>query len=46
MIVAHGNSLSAIMIEVGLYKPKEISSIEPPIGSPLCLEYKNNKLIN
>ena len=46
LIAAHGNSLRAIMIEVGLYKPEEISSIELPTGSPLCLEYKNNRLIN
>ena len=45
LIVAHGNSLRAIMINVGLYEPKEISSIELPTGSPLCLDYKNGKLI-
>mgnify|MGYP001398509688 FL=1 len=46
LIVAHGNSLRAIMIEVGLYKPEEISSIELPTGSPLCLNYEKGKLIN
>ena len=46
LIVAHGNSLRAIMIMVGLYEPKEISSIELPTGSPLCLEYNDGKLIN
>ena len=46
LIVAHGNSLRAIMIKVGLYKPEEISSIELPTGSPLCLEYKKGNLIN
>ena len=46
LIAAHGNSLRAIMIKVGLYKPEEISSIELPTGSPLCLEYNNSKLIN
>ena len=45
LIVAHGNSLRAIMINVGLYKPKEISLIELPTGSPLCLDYNNGKLI-
>ena len=44
LIVAHGNSLRAIMIEVGMYKPKEISSIELPTGSPLCLDYDNGQL--
>ena len=46
LIAAHGNSLRAIMIKVGLYKPEEISSIELPTGSPLCLEYKKGNLIN
>ena len=46
LIVAHGNSLRAIMIKVGLYKPEEISSIELPTGSPLCLQYENGKLID
>ena len=45
LIAAHGNSLRAIMIKVGMYKPEEISSIELPTGSPLCLDYQNGKLI-
>ena len=44
IIVAHGNSLRAIMIQVGLYKPEEISSIELPTGSPFCIVFKDNKL--
>ena len=44
LIVAHGNSLRAIMIKVGLYKPEEISSIELPTGSPMCLDYENGEL--
>ncbi len=44
LIAAHGNSLRAIMIKVGLYKPEEISSIEIPTGSPLCLDYDNGQL--
>ena len=44
LIVAHGNSLRAIMIKVGMYKPEEISSIELPTGSPLCLDYDNGQL--
>ena len=46
LIAAHGNSLRAIMITVGLYKSEEISSIEIPTGKPLCLEYFNAKLVN
>ena len=44
LIAAHGNSLRAIMIRVGMYKPEEISSIELPTGSPLCLDYANGQL--
>ena len=46
LIAAHGNSLRAIMIMIGLYKHEEISNIELPTGSPLCLDYKDGKLIN
>ena len=46
LIAAHGNSLRAIMITVGLYKPEEISTIEIPTGSPLCLDYENGELKN
>ena len=35
LIAAHGNSLRAILIKVGLYKPEEISSIELPTGLSL-----------
>ena len=37
LIAAHGNSLRAMMIELGMYKPEEISNIELPTGSPLCI---------
>ena len=46
LIVAHGNSLRAIMITVGLYMPEEISKIELPTGSPFCIDYEKKKLIN
>ena len=46
LIAAHGNSLRAIMITVGLYKPEEISTIEIPTGSPFCLDYENGELKN
>ena len=46
LIVAHGNSLRAIMIKLGMYKPEEISSIELPTGRPLCLDYLNGELKN
>ena len=46
LIAAHGNSLRAILIMIGLYKPEEISSIELPTGKPFCLEYEKGKLTN
>ena len=44
IIVAHGNSLRATMIQIGLYKPEEISNIEIPTGSPFCIVFMNDKL--
>jgi len=45
LIVAHGNSLRAMMICIGLYKSEQISKIEIPTGSPFVFYYENNKLI-
>ncbi len=44
IVVAHGNSLRAIMISIGLYKPNEISNIEIPTGKPLCINFENKKI--
>ena len=46
LITAHGNSLRAIMIIVGLYQPEEISNIEIATGNPFIIHYENGKLIN
>ena len=46
LIAAHGNSLRAMMIELNMYKSEEISSIELPTGSPLCINLDEGKLIN
>ena len=46
LIVAHGNSLRATMIRIGLYKPEEISNIEISTGSPFVINYQNGKLID
>ena len=45
LIAAHGNSLRATMIKVGLYQPEEISNIEIPTGSPFVINYENGKII-
>ena len=44
IIVAHGNSLRATMIKIGLYKPEEISKIELPTGSPFIINFSSGKL--
>ena len=46
LIAAHGNSLRAMMIELGMYKPDEISNIELPTGSPLCINLDHGKLVD
>ena len=46
LIVAHGNSLRATMIQVGLYKAEEISNIELPTGCPFVISYESGKVVN
>ena len=46
LIAAHGNSLRAMMIELGMYKPEEISNIELPTGSPLCINLDRGRLFD
>jgi len=46
LIVAHGNSLRAMMIEVGLYKKEEISKVELPTGIPFVISYESRKIID
>jgi len=46
LIVAHGNSLRATMIQVGLYKTEEISKIELPTGKPFVVSYESGKVVD
>ena len=46
LIVAHGNSLRASLILVGLYKAEEISKIEIPTGIPFVINYESGKVMN
>ena len=46
LIAAHGNSLRAMMIELGMYKPEEISNIELPTGLPLCINLDQGRLVD
>ena len=45
LVVAHGNSLRAMLICLKLYKPENISKIDIETGKPLVVYYKNNELI-
>ena len=44
LLVAHGNSLRATIIIVGLHKTEEISEIEIPTGSPFVINFENDKI--
>ena len=44
LVVAHGNSLRASMIQVGLYKSEEISNIELPTGIPFVITFDKGKV--
>ena len=46
LIAAHGNSLREMMIELGMYKSEEISNIELPTGSPLCINLDQGRLVD
>jgi len=46
LVVAHGNSLRATMIQVGLYKTDEISKIELPTGKPFIISYVSGKVVD
>ena len=46
LIAAHGNYLRAMMIELGMYKPEEISNIDIPTGSPLCINLDQGRLVD
>ena len=46
LITAHGNSLRALCICLGIYQPQEISKIEIPTGVPFVIKFDNNKIIS
>lgn len=46
LIVAHGNSLRASMIQVGIYKSEEISKIELATGSPFLISFESGKIVS
>lgn len=46
LVVAHGNSLRALLVCLELYQPREISKIEIPTGEPLLITFKNSKIVS
>ena len=46
LIVAHGNSLRAMLICLKIYKPENISKVEIPTGKPILIEFENNNLLS
>lgn len=43
LIAAHGNSIRALLIILGLYTPENIQSAEIPNGKPLVVEFNNGR---
>ncbi len=46
LVVAHGNSLRAMLICLKIYKPENISKVEIPTGKPILIKFKNNNLLS
>ena len=44
LLSAHGNSLRALFIVLGLYAIENISSVEIPTGKPFIVEFKDNDI--
>ncbi len=45
LIAAHGNSLRALLLVMGVYKIEEINSIELSTGVPIHITYHNSEFI-
>jgi len=45
LISAHGNSLRALFVVLGLYNKEEIEKIEIPTGIPYIIQFQNNEII-
>ena len=46
LVVAHGNSLRAMLICLNIYKPQDISKVEIPTGKPYILKFDDGRLID
>jgi 2,3-bisphosphoglycerate-dependent phosphoglycerate mutase len=45
LVVAHGNSLRAMLIAIGAETPETINDAELPTGVPLVFEMDRNKIL-
>lgn len=45
LIVAHGNSIRALLVVLGIYDKAEIEKIEIPTGKPYLIKFKDNIII-
>ena len=46
LVVAHGNSLRAMLICLKIYTPENISKVEIPTGKPILIDFENNNLLS
>ena len=46
LVAAHGNSLRALFVVLGLYSENEIERIEIPTGTPYVITFKNGEIVN
>ena len=46
LVSAHGNSLRALFVILGIFSEKEIERVEIPTGNPYVITFKNNKIVN
>jgi len=44
LVAAHGNSLRAALVALGIHKPEDIPGIEIPTGVPLVFEVENGEI--
>jgi len=45
LVVAHGNSLRALLVILGIYDSKEIERVEIPTGKPYIVQFHNETII-
>lgn len=46
LVVAHGNSLRAMLIVLGVRTPEDINKMEIPTGVPIIFEFENGEMLS